>query len=281
MLIFKTKKALSEFVVSQKQSGAIIGFVPTMGALHAGHVSLIRNSLDQTDITIASIFVNPTQFNDKNDFTNYPRKTDKDIEMLELSGCHALFLPTEEEMYPDPDTRIFNFDGLDRLMEGEHRPGHFNGVAQIVSKLFDAVSPHKAFFGQKDFQQLAIIKKMVGQLKFSIQIVSCPIVREPDGLAMSSRNSLLTDEHRSAAPVIYKTLLQAKEKAIELNVIELKQWVADAINKTGLLKVEYFEIVDNTELTPVTDIRNGRINVGCIAIWAGKVRLIDNIVFNL
>ena len=166
-------------------------------------------------------------------------------------------------------------------MEGEHRPGHFNGVAQIVSKLFDAVSPHKAFFGQKDFQQLAIIKKMVGQLKFSIQIVSCPIVREPDGLAMSSRNSLLTDEHRSAAPVIYKTLLQAKEKAIELNVIELKQWVADAINNTGLLKVEYFEIVDNTELTPVTDIRNGRINVGCIAVWAGKVRLIDNIVFNL
>ncbi|MGD9992765.1 MAG: pantoate--beta-alanine ligase [Salinivirgaceae bacterium] len=281
MQVFKTKTELGVFIADCKTRSKTIGFVPTMGALHQGHLSLIAYAKKESDITLASIFVNPTQFNDPNDLKNYPRNEAKDLEMLLAAGCNAVFMPNEAEMYPEKDSRIFDFDGLDQLMEGAHRPGHFNGVAQIVSKLFDAVQPHKAFFGQKDFQQVAIIRKMTQSLGLPIEIVACPIVREDDGLAMSSRNQLLTPEHRKAAPLIYKTLQKARTLAYEKTVSQLQAWVEETINDSGLFRVEYFEIVDEQTLLPISTFTAGKNNVGCIAVWAGKVRLIDNVTINL
>ncbi|MGE4287676.1 MAG: pantoate--beta-alanine ligase [Salinivirgaceae bacterium] len=281
MQVFKTKTELGAFIANCKSQSKTIGFVPTMGALHQGHLSLIAFAKKESDVTLASIFVNPTQFNDPNDLKNYPRNEANDLEMLLGAGCDAVFMPNEAEMYPEKDTRIFDFDGLDRLMEGSHRPGHFNGVAQIVSKLFDAVQPNKAFFGQKDFQQVAIIRKMTQSLNLPIDIVACPIVREYDGLAMSSRNQLLTLEHRKIAPLIYKTLQKARTLAYEKSVSQLQAWVEETINDSGLLRVEYFEIVDEQTLLPISSFTTGKNNVGCIAVWAGKVRLIDNVTINL
>ena len=281
MYIIKTKQELKVFVDSVKQKNRVVGFVPTMGALHNGHLSLVDYSLNNTDITISSIFVNPTQFNNSDDLKNYPRVIEDDIKMLEKAGCHVVFIPSDDEMYPEKDTRTFDFDGLDMVMEGEHRPGHFNGVAQIVSKLFDAVEPHKAFFGQKDFQQIAIIKKMTEKLNYKIEIVSCPIVREVDGLAMSSRNQLLTKKHREAAPSINKIL---KESVKRFNggadVNKIKDWIVGEVEKSSLLKLEYFEIVDEISLKPAKQINENDCFIGCIAVWAGSVRLIDNIIFN-
>ena len=281
MQVFETKQELKVFVDSVKQKNKNIGFVPTMGALHPGHLSLIDYSLKSTDITISSIFVNPTQFNNINDLKDYPRVVENDLQLLKKVGCHAVFIPSEGEMYPEKDTRVFDFDGIDTVMEGEHRPGHFNGVAQIVSKLFDAVLPHKAFFGQKDFQQVAIIKKMTQKLNYGIDIVACPTVRECDGLAMSSRNKLLTDQHRDIAHIIYKTLTDASKIFNDKsNIDEVKRWVADEIGKLTLLELEYFEIVDELTLKPQKQaIKSGNL-IGCIAVWAGSVRLIDNIIFN-
>jgi pantoate--beta-alanine ligase len=281
MQVFYTKKELTAFIAETKSQYKIIGFVPTMGALHIGHLSLIEYSQKSCDITIASIFVNPTQFNDKNDLKNYPRNIAQDIEKLGQLSCDVVFVPDENEMYPEMDNRMFSFDGMDSLMEGEHRPGHFNGVAQIVSKLFALVQPDKAFFGQKDFQQVAIIKKMVQKMNLPIEIVACPIVREPDGLAMSSRNVLLTPQHREAAPLIQKTLLLAVESAQTLPLEKIKAWVVEHINSSEYLKVEYFDIVDENSLTSLKRFQRGKMQVGCIAVWAGNVRLIDNIVFNL
>lgn len=281
MQVFYTKKELTAFIAETKSQYKIIGFVPTMGALHIGHLSLIEYSQKSCDITIASIFVNPTQFNDKNDLKNYPRNIAQDIEKLGQLNCDVVFVPDENEMYPEMDNRMFSFDGMDSLMEGEHRPGHFNGVAQIVSKLFALVQPDKAFFGQKDFQQVAIIKKMVQKMNLPIEIVACPIVREPDGLAMSSRNVLLTPQHREAAPLIQKTLLLAVESAQTLPLEKIKAWVVEHINSSEYLKVEYFDIVDENSLTSLKRFQRGKMQVGCIAVWAGNVRLIDNIVFNL
>ncbi len=281
MQVFYTKKELTAFIAETKSQYKIIGFVPTMGALHIGHLSLIEYSQKSCDITIASIFVNPTQFNDKNDLKNYPRNIAQDIEKLGQLNCDVVFVPDENEMYPETDNRMFSFDGMDSLMEGEHRPGHFNGVAQIVSKLFALVQPDKAFFGQKDFQQVAIIKKMVQKMNLPIEIVACPIVREPDGLAMSSRNVLLTPQHREAAPLIQKTLLLAVESAQTLPLEKIKAWVVEHINSSEYLKVEYFDIVDENSLTSLKRFQRGKMQVGCIAVWAGNVRLIDNIVFNL
>ncbi|WP_445201876.1 pantoate--beta-alanine ligase [Tenuifilum sp.] len=262
-----------------RSEGKSIGFVPTMGALHKGHVSLVERSVAENDITVVSIFVNPTQFNDKNDLKNYPRMPEKDIAMLEAAGVNVVFMPTESEIYPEPDTRVFDFGMLDKVMEGKFRPGHFNGVAQVVSKLFDIVEPHRAYFGQKDYQQLAIIRAMVRMLGYRIEIVGCPIVREPDGLAMSSRNLLLTPEHRKSAPLIYQTLAEARNKTNELSVKEMIDWVVNGINSDPNLKVEYFELADADSLLPVQGWDHPNGIVGCIAVWAGNIRLIDNMMF--
>lgn len=279
MLVIKTIEEISHHIQGLKGSGKVIGFVPTMGALHQGHLSLIQAANRQADITVASIFVNPTQFNNPDDLKNYPRTFTRDLELLEKAGCDIVFAPSENEMYPKKDERTFDFGELDKVMEGEHRPGHFNGVGLIVSKLFDAVQPHKAFFGEKDFQQVAVVKKLVQLLNQNVEIIPCPTIRESDGLAMSSRNKLLSPQHRKAAPIIYETLAQAKLLTNTMAVNELKTFVKDKINQHKLLKVEYFELVNGTTLEAVSDFNNGKVIVGCIAVWAGNVRLIDNIIF--
>ncbi len=258
-----------------------IGFVPTMGSLHLGHLSLVKEASQQTDSVFVSIFVNPAQFDDPSDLEKYPRNLKKDLELLsEYEKIDVVFAPEINEMYPEPDKRIFNFGYLENIMEGQKRPGHFNGVAQIVSKLFEMVQPHKAFFGQKDFQQLVIIKNLVRQLNMNIEIVSCPIIRESDGLAMSSRNQLLNPEERKHAVQISKVLAEASLKASEMNVDNLKEWITFTLNKDPLIRVEYFEIVDPLKLIPVRDIKQPGNKVGCIAVKIGKVRLIDNLIFD-
>jgi pantoate--beta-alanine ligase len=261
-------------------SSASIGFVPTMGALHEGHLSLVKQAAAETNIVVVSIFVNPTQFNDPKDLERYPRTLDADLKLLEKTGCHLVFAPTVNEIYPEPDTRKFSFGKLETVMEGQHRPGHFNGVAQVVSKLFEIVKPHKAYFGLKDFQQLAIIKNMVAQLKLPVEIVACPIVREKSGLAMSSRNELLSVDERKNAATISETLFKAKELAKEKSVNELKNWIFETINKNPYLTVEYVEIVDDLQLQPIKNWEENRIKVCCVAVFCGKIRLIDNIVLN-
>lgn len=280
MQVFKTGEALNNYLNGIKKEGKTIGFVPTMGALHRGHLSLIIESKKCTDVTVASIFVNPTQFNNPNDLKNYPRDLEKDLNMLEGEGCDVVFAPSVEEMYPEPDTRHFNFSGLDSVMEGEHRPGHFNGVGQIVSKLFDKVLPHKAFFGLKDFQQLAIIKQLKAICNYNIDIVACDIIREEDGLAMSSRNQLLSEQHRTVAPLIYKTLQKSLQWTKINTVDEVKGLVAEAIKAEPLLKMEYFDIVDQVTLKSLKQFNSKNGDIGCIAVWAGNVRLIDNIIYN-
>jgi pantoate--beta-alanine ligase len=281
MQIISNKLDLSNELTKLRLLGKSIGFVPTMGALHEGHLSLVRYSNNQNEVTVVSIFVNPTQFNDKKDYQRYPRILDDDIKKLQTVSCDYLFTPTEKEMYPDNDTREFDFENLDKVMEGKFRPGHFRGVALIVSKLFEIVNPNRAYFGEKDFQQVAIIKHITRELNFDIKIISCPILREPDGLAMSSRNMLLTTEERKQVPIISKTLFQAQEKARNLNVDETKEWVVCTINENPYLKVEYFEIVDDTKLEPVKNWGQPVSKVGCIAVHVGNIRLIDNVRFNL
>ncbi len=256
-----------------------IGFVPTMGALHEGHFSLVRRARAENDIVVVSVFVNPTQFNDKNDLLRYPRTLDADLEKLSHIKCDIVFAPAVEEIYPEPETRVFDFGHLDTVMEGKFRPGHFNGVAQVVSRLFEIVKPDKAYFGLKDFQQLAIIRELVRQLKLPVTIIPCEIVREPDGLAMSSRNTLLSPECRKAAPLIRKTLLKANELKQDKSVQELKNFVIAEIDSNPYLKVEYFEIINETNLLPVNLWSEPGGKVGCIAVFAGSVRLIDNIKF--
>ena len=274
-LVADTTAKISQF----KKEGKSIGFVPTMGALHDGHLSLAARSVEENDITVVSIFVNPTQFNNPNDLKTYPRCVEEDLEKLSKYNPDLIFIPEVEEIYPEPDTREFNFGHLDRVMEGKNRPGHFNGVAQVVSKLFDIVSPDNAYFGQKDFQQVAVIKQMVKDLKLSVNIVPCPIIREKDGLAMSSRNLLLSDHQRKNASKISETLFKACNLAAELSVNELKDWVVDEINKNPYLSVEYFEIVDDTYLKQVNSWEENNIKIGCITVQVGKIRLIDNITF--
>lgn len=273
--IEETKQILRDL----KREGKSIGFVPTMGALHEGHVSLVKKAASENEVVAVSIFVNPTQFNDKNDLKNYPRTPEKDLAMLESAGAHYVFMPTESEIYPEPDTRQFDFGMLDKVMEGVHRPGHFNGVAQVVSKLFDIVHPHRAYFGQKDFQQLAIIRELVRKFNYDIDIVACPILREADGLAMSSRNMLLTPEKRASAPLISKTLFEARNKMGEKTVEELINWVETTINSNPHLEVEYFELSNAKTLESVRDWNSAEQIVGCIAVRAGQVRLIDNVIF--
>lgn len=257
-----------------------VGLVPTMGALHEGHISLVKRSKEECDVTVVSVFVNPTQFNDKNDLKNYPRTLPEDLKMLEACGVDIVFAPGVEDIYPKEDTRVFDFGILDKVMEGTHRPGHFNGVGQVVSRLFDIIRPDRAYFGEKDFQQLAIIRNLNEQLKFGIEIVGCPIVREEDGLAMSSRNVLLNKEQRAAAPLIYKTLSEAVKYKNEKNVNELSDWVIRTINQSPELEVEYFTIVDAITLQPVNSWEEPGEKQGCIAVKVGNVRLIDNMKFD-
>jgi pantoate--beta-alanine ligase len=279
MLVVKEITELQAIIDHEKKEGKTIGFVPTMGALHNGHISLVETATQQSNYVIVSIFVNPTQFNDKKDLINYPRTLERDLKLLDKTSCNLVFSPDTNTMYPEKDNRQFNFGQLETVMEGQFRPGHFNGVAQVVSKFFEIVKPDKAFFGLKDFQQLVIIKALVKQLNLPIEIVPCPIVRENDGLAMSSRNQRLTKEQRHNASHIYKTLCEARNKAHTMSVKELKQWVAETINQNEFLETEYFEISDDEELNPIKDWNSPLNKVGCIAVQCGEVRLIDNIVF--
>lgn len=279
MLLIKTIKELQNILNNSGEIGTV-GFVPTMGALHKGHLSLVSQAVRETQTVVVSIFVNPTQFNDSGDLEKYPRTLESDLKLLETTGCKIVFVPTVKEVYPEADNRKFNFGTLESVMEGKHRPGHFNGVAQVVSKLFDIVKPDKAYFGLKDFQQLAIIKSMVKQLNLQIEIVACPIIREKSGLAMSSRNELLTAGQRQNAALLFETITKAKEQKGEKTVTEITDWVVETVNKNQFLKVEYFEIVDDIQLQPIKNWNDNNRKIGCIAAFCGDVRLIDNIYFN-
>lgn len=258
------------------------GFVPTMGALHEGHLSLVTKATDSCRMVAVSIFVNPTQFNDPQDLLRYPRTLDADLEMLSgvLRENDFVFVPSVEEIYPEPDTRRFDFGDLERVMEGVHRPGHFNGVAQVVSRLFDIIRPSAAFFGQKDFQQLTIIRELARREYPRVEIIACPIVREHDGLAMSSRNRRLLTQHREKAGEIYRTLIAASAMISDYEIQEIREFVADRINMIPDFRLEYFEIVEESTLKPVNSVIEmspEKKYYGCIALWAGEIRLIDNI----
>ena len=260
-----------------KVARADVGFVPTMGALHAGHRSLVEKARRECKVVVVSVFVNPTQFNDKNDLRNYPRTPEEDAAMLEAAGADYVLMPSVEEIYPEPDTRQFDFGLIDKVMEGATRPGHFNGVAQVVSRLFDIVNPAKAYFGEKDFQQIAVIKAMVKQLNLDVEIVECPIIRGEDGLALSSRNTLLDEAHRAAAPHIYEVISQCATKAAELTPAELTDWVVAEVEKNPCLKVIYFQAVDALSMQQVASWEESERVQGCIAVQAGQIRLIDNV----
>ena len=281
MEIYKTRSQIHQRVKELKAQGKKIGFVPTMGALHQGHLSLIRCSKKDNDITVVSIFVNPTQFNDPKDLEKYPRMLDKDIEKLKSEKVNILFAPDEKEMYPVPDTRVFDFGHLDKVLEGKYRPGHFNSVAQIVSKLFETIPAHKAYFGKKDYQQYLIIKELAKKYikDQEIEIIPCPLIREKDGLAMSSRNLLLTQEQRKSAVLISKTLFKARELKENKTIQEIKEFVVKIINQDPNLQVEYFEICDANNLLPVENWESSDNIIGLIAVYCGEIRLIDNIEF--
>lgn len=275
MKTFQTVVALKEALKGYSKSD--IGFVPTMGALHAGHRSLVERARKENQVVVVSVFVNPTQFNDKNDLRCYPRTPEADEKMLREVGVDFLLMPSVEEIYPEPDTRQFDFGQIDKVMEGATRPGHFNGVAQVVSRLFEIINPARAYFGEKDFQQIAVIHAMIKQLGLEVEIVPCPIVRDTDGLALSSRNQLLTPEFRAAAPHIYATLKAAVERSKELSPEALKRWVEAEIERVGGLKVIYYQSVDARSLQEVSSWEDSDHIQGCIAVQAGQIRLIDNI----
>lgn len=262
-----------------RTNGGTVGLVPTMGALHNGHLELVKRCVAENSICVVSVFVNPTQFNDKNDLLHYPRTLDADCKLLESAGCAIAFAPEVEEMYPVEDTRVFNLGAVAEVMEGKYRPGHFNGVAQIVSKLFDAVQPDRAYFGEKDFQQIAVIRSMVKLLNYPVEIVACPIVREDDGMALSSRNLRLTPEQRKNAVSISQTLFKSRTFAEQHSVAETIDYVVNTLNSVPDLNVEYFEIVNGNTLLSVNDWSDSDYIVGCITVYCGEVRLIDNIAY--
>ena len=264
-------------IAAYRAEGKQIGLVPTMGALHNGHLSLVKRCVSENGCCVVSVFVNPTQFNDKNDLKHYPRTPEADARLLEEAGADFVLMPTVEEIYPQPDTRQFDFGLIDKVMEGATRPGHFNGVAQVVSRLFDIVRPARAYFGEKDFQQIAVIKSMVAQLALPIEIVECAIVRGEDGLALSSRNTLLDAAHRAAAPHIYATLRAAVTQSQEMAPARLKEWVTAEVERNPLLKVIYYQSVDARTLQEVAAWDDSPRIQGCIAVQAGDIRLIDNI----
>jgi pantoate--beta-alanine ligase len=280
MKVVSTVKDLQKEIKSIQLSP--VGFVPTMGALHRGHLSLVLNAVSQCPLVVVSIYVNPTQFNDKNDLKNYPRSLDDDLALLKevLRKNDLVFIPDDKEIYPVEDKRKFNFGNLENVMEALHRPGHFNGVGQVVSRLFEIVKPDVAFFGQKDFQQLAVIKELVRQTGSKVKIIGNPIIREEDGLAMSSRNRLLDPEIRKNAGIIYSSISAASVMIHDHDIPYLIAYVKKNIEKKNGFNVEYFEIVDDKELKPVVarcEMEKGKKYFGCIAVKAGKIRLIDNI----
>ena len=279
MKIIHTIAELRAHLEEYKSLGQHIGLVPTMGALHEGHIRLVERCVQENAICVVSIFVNPTQFNDKNDLLSYPRTPEQDAEMLRKAGCKFVFMPSVEEMYPEPDTRLFDFGLLETVMEGSFRPGHFNGVAQIVSKLFDAVKPDRAYFGEKDFQQLAIIRKMTKDMNYPIEIVACPIVREKDGLAMSSRNRRLSSQEREKAPQIAQLLAKSTTFDPVKSIQDTISYVTKGLAEYPTFKLEYYEIVDGDTLQPVENWDDSGHIVGCIAVFCGTVRLIDNILY--
>ena len=275
MKVLTSVKELRAELDRTERSG--IGFVPTMGALHAGHRSLVERARRENRTVVVSVFVNPTQFNDKNDLKHYPRTPEADERLLAEAGADFVLMPPVEEIYPEPDTRVFDFGQVDKVMEGATRPGHFNGVAQVVSRLFDLVKPAKAYFGEKDFQQIAVIREMVRQLRIPVEIIPCPIVRGEDGLALSSRNTLLDTDHRTAAPYIYKVLKAAVEKSHQTTPDQLAAWVTAQVESNPLLKVIYFQVVDAATMQQVRTWEESPAIQGCIAVQAGDIRLIDNI----
>ena len=279
MKLIQTIQELRTELDALRKQGKSIGLVPTMGALHEGHASLVKRAVAENDVVVVSDFVNPTQFNDPNDLIKYPRTLDADCALLEKEGAHIVFAPSVEEVYPEPDTRTFSYAPLDTVMEGKYRPGHFNGGCQIVSKLFMMVEPDKAYFGEKDFQQLAIIREMVKQMNFPLEIVGCPIVREADGLALSSRNARLSEEERQQALNISKTLFASKEYAASHTVEETQKFVEESIAASEGLELEYFELVDGTTLQKISTWDETNYAVGCITVYCGEVRLIDNIKY--
>jgi pantoate--beta-alanine ligase len=280
MKVTRTVKELQKLVKGLHLSP--LGFVPTMGALHKGHMTLVRSAISECPLVVVSIYVNPTQFNDKEDLKNYPRTIEADQDLLGkvLRKNDIVFNPEDKEIYPCEDKRVFHLGNLEKVMEAVHRPGHFNGVAQVVSRLFEIVKPDIAYFGLKDLQQVAVIKKLVKQTGQKVGVAGYQTVRESDGLAMSSRNRLLKPKIRTKAPVIYKTILSAAEMIVDHDIPEIKEYVRKTIEKEGGFSVEYFEIVDDTELIPVSkkrEMKNEKHYYGCIAVKAGKIRLIDNI----
>jgi len=277
MLVFAKIKSVQQKIKSLKK-GTSIGFVPTMGALHEGHFSLIKQAKTENDVVVVSIFVNPTQFNKEEDLINYPKTIDTDLSLLKSVYCDIVFTPTAEEIYSNKiQSQVFNFDGLEHQMEGKFRNGHFDGVGTIVKRLFEIVTPHKAYFGEKDFQQLQIIKKMVQKNQIPVKVIGCDIFREKDGLAMSSRNARLTKEHREIAPFIYKTLTKAKKEFGTKNALEVVNLVENEFKKQPLLELEYFEIADEEALQPIKNKDQKQKYRAFIAVFAGKIRLIDNI----
>ena len=281
MIVTKTIKETMDLLDLKKKEGLTIGLVPTMGALHLGHLSLIRRAKTENNFVVCSIFVNPVQFNNKEDLEKYPRTFDADFRLLEAEGCDMIFAPEVNDIYPNNNEplTVYELNGLDKPMEGMFRPGHFQGVCVIVHKLFNIVNPTRAYFGEKDFQQLSIIRHITMKLKLNVKIVGCSIIRAQDGLALSSRNVRLSQSERQVAPIIYKTLQQAKTKAgINLSPNQLKQWISDQISSYAPLKPEYVEVVDKNTLQPVNDWNGSKELIVCVAVYDGEVRLIDNIV---
>ena len=279
MNIYKTAEELRSFVTEERKQGHRIAFVPTMGALHEGHLSLVRRALKENDCCIVSVFVNPTQFNNPRDLETYPRTLDADSHLLASIGTTALFAPEVKTIYPEPDTRVFHVGAVAEVMEGKYRPGHFNGVMQVVSRLFDLVQPDCAYFGEKDFQQIAVLRAMAREIKSPVEIIACPIVREEDGLARSSRNTLLSEEGRAQAPNIYRILSESRTWSKELSPKEVIERATQLLDAIPTLRVEYFEIVDADTLQPITRWEDSPKPHGCITVYCGEVRLIDNIAY--
>lgn len=281
MQVFHKIVELQNKLFEDRKNGKSVGLVPTMGALHEGHASLVKKSVKDNDVTVVSVFVNPTQFNDPKDLSSYPRDIEADCKLLEEVGADYVFTPSVEEMYPTPDTRHFEFPPISTVMEGAHRPGHFNGVCQVVSRLFYITRPDKAYFGEKDWQQIAVVKAMVRSLNLNVKIVECPIIRDTDGLARSSRNALLSADEREIAPNIFKALKDSIEYSKKHNINETHDYVVEKINSVNGLEVEYFEIVDGNTLQRVSDWNDSEYIVGCITVYCGKrpVRLIDHIKY--
>jgi len=279
MKVFQKIADMQNALFDERKAGKSVGLVPTMGALHEGHASLVRRSVKENDVTVVSVFVNPTQFNDPNDLKNYPRDLEADCRLLEQCGADYVLAPTVEEMYPTPDRRQFEYPPVSTVMEGAHRPGHFNGVCQVVSRLFYIVRPDRSYFGEKDWQQIAVVKAMVAHLGIDVDIVECPIVRDADGLARSSRNTLLAPDERAIAPRIYQALKESLDYAKDHTLRQTHDWVVEQIDSVEGLRVEYFAIVDGNTLQDVADWDASPYIVGCITVYCGKtpIRLIDHI----